>query len=211
MALRLALYSDQSQPLTDPIDERLLALLPPRAMVGYVPSSPGPDRAWFTRIAAYYRRYGLDVRYFGLEDEFVPDQRDELLGCDAIHLTGGNTFRFLYWLRKRGRFEEIRQYALAGGVLIGVSAGAILMTPNIESSLLCGDALYEGLDDFKGLSLVDFAVVPHVGVDESSKDKVAEYARRFGGLVYGVPDGGGIIVDGSHVEPVGPVWSTYPL
>ena len=48
------------------------------------------------------------------------------MGCDAIHLTGGNTFQFSYWLRERGLDAELKRYAKAGGVLIGVSAGAIL-------------------------------------------------------------------------------------
>jgi hypothetical protein len=37
-------------------------------------------------------------------------------------------------------------------VLIGVSAGAILMTPSVNSARLCGDA---------GLGLVDFHIWPH--------------------------------------------------
>jgi dipeptidase E len=190
---RLVLYSDQIPPITDPIDAAFLRWLRPGDTIGYVPSAPDPERVWFTPRQAYYARYGLDLRFFGLEDEYDPAQRAALLACDAIHLTGGNTFRFLYWLRERGLDADLHRYALDGGVLLGVSAGAILMTPDIRTSLLCGDTLYPGLTDFTGLALVDFAVVPHV----------TEVALP--GPAYAIPDGAGIVIDGDCIELFGGV------
>jgi len=198
--VKLALYSDQIPPLTDPIDARVRAWLPEGARIGYIPSSPDHERFWFAGLQEYYRRYGFSLTFFGLEDEFDESLLGELLTCDAIHLTGGNTYCFLYWLRARGMIEPLRQYALNGGVLIGVSAGAILMTPDIRTSSLCGDTLYPGLEDYTGLSLVNFAIVPHYNGSPVAEAALTEFSKGFNGHVYAVPDGGAVIVDGDEIE-----------
>jgi len=193
--LRLAFYSDLETESNSLVDERVLEWLPASGTVGYIPSSPDRARVWFQTCADHYERYGISLKYFGLEDEYDPAKRDELLACDAIHLSGGNTYRFLYWLHTRDLFHALRKYVHEGGVLIGVSAGAILMTPDIRTSSICGDTLYPGLNDFAGLSLVDFAVVPHYDGSESMESAMAEFSRGFPGHVYPLPDGAGIIVD----------------
>ena len=53
------------------------------------------------------------------------------------------------------------EFAQLGGVFIGVSAGAMLLTPTIESAALCGDVNHVGLHDFSSLGLVDFMFLPH--------------------------------------------------
>jgi len=52
--------------------------------------------------------------------------------------------------------DRLIEYARSGGTLIGVSAGAIIMSPNIESSALCGDTNLIGLSEMSGLSLFPF-------------------------------------------------------
>lgn len=91
---RLALYSDQIAPETDEIDRRVLSWLPSSARIGYLPSSPDPDRTWFQPRADYYGRYGHRLEFFGLEDEFDALRTNDLRSCKAIHLSGGNTYGF---------------------------------------------------------------------------------------------------------------------
>jgi dipeptidase E len=150
------------------------------------------------------------LEFFGLETEFEPSRNAGLFACDAIHLTGGNTFQFLYWLRQRGLVSDLQRYVAKGGILIGVSAGAILMTPDISSSSLCGDEPYPGLDDFTGLSLVDFAVYPHYDGSASAAEALHRFSSTFNGPVYGIPDGGGIVVDGAHLEFIGAIVEGNP-
>ena len=207
MHRRLALYSDQILTVTDPIDAKLVEWMPPGGTIGYLPSSPDPGRIWFESRVDYYARLGFKLQFFGVEDEFVESRILDLFCCDAIHLTGGNTFQFLYWLRYRGLMEKLKKYAEQGGVLVGVSAGAILMTPNIETSLICGDTLYAGLSDYAGLSLVDFAFVPHIDGTTDMDVKIENYSLGFAGPVYSVPDGSGIIVEETSIIKIGPIFS----
>ena len=120
------------------------------------------------------------------------------------HLSGGNTFEFLRWLRAFGLLDALRAYA-HDAVLVGVSAGAILMTPDIGSAALCGDERgAEQLDD-AGLGLVDFCVRPHFDGSAEATEGWLRYSSSVSGLVYGVPDGSGVIVNGGVVELVGAV------
>jgi dipeptidase E len=205
MAPKLVLYSNQGSPPSGSLDARLLQLLPSRCTVGYIPASPDRDRRFFSGFARHYERLGIALRFFGLEDEFQPGEVAELLQLDAIHLSGGNTFRFLHWLRARGLFSELQAYVARGGVLIGVSAGAILMTRDIRSAAICGDAPYSPLRHSAGLALVDFAVLPHFDGSDAQRAALGGLGKDLGAVAYGVPDGSGIVVDGAHVELIGDV------
>jgi dipeptidase E len=205
MAPKLVLYSNQGSPPSGPLDARLLQFLPSRGTVGYLPASPDRDRRFFAGFARHYERLGIALRFFGLEDEFQPGELAELLELDAIHLSGGNTFRFLHWLHTRGLFLELQMFAARGGVLIGVSAGAILMTRDIRSAAICGDAPYPALRGSAGLALVSFAVLPHFDGSEAQRAALGRLGEELGSVAYGVPDGSGIVVDGSRIELIGNV------
>ena len=102
--------------------------------------------------------------------------------------------------------DVLREYVDSGGVLVGVSAGAILMTPDISTASFCKDKLVDGLLDFEGLSLVDFAFVPHWGSIEADVSGLMSYSKENGGIrVYGCPDGSGIVVKGHQVTIMGDV------
>ncbi|HEX3852351.1 MAG TPA: Type 1 glutamine amidotransferase-like domain-containing protein [Polyangiaceae bacterium] len=210
MAPKLLMYSNQSLPHSDPLDARLLQFLAPGTSVGYIPASPDRARRFFSGFARHYERLGIALQFFGLEDEFQPEQLAQLLQLEAIHLSGGNTFRFLHWLRARNLVPELQKYVAQGGVLIGVSAGAILMTRDIRSAAICGDAPYPAPSDpshsdATGLGLLDFVVLPHFDGSPAQRAELARLGNELGSVAYGVPDGSGIVVDGSHVEPVGNV------
>ncbi len=137
--MRLALYSDQEIAANAAMDERLLRLIGVRRpRIGYVSSAPDPSRAYFDQKRAYYHRLGAELTmYTDSESADLEGDVEILCRCDAIHLTGGNTFTFLRWLRVRRALPLLRAYALGDrGVLIGASAGAILMTPSIQTAVL---------------------------------------------------------------------------
>jgi len=185
---KLVLYSDQIPPATDKIDSELVTILGKSSpIIGYIPSSADPQRKYYNERQEYYSRLGMNLTvYFELDNDYHPNLLESLLSCDAIHLSGGNTYYFLHWLRKRKLLLPLRQYVKQGGVLIGVSAGSILMTPDISTSTLCRDEPIEGEIDFSGLNLVDFAFVPHFGSGNMSISIPAlqKYSRDHQIVVY---------------------------
>ena len=51
---------------------------------------------------------------------------------DFIYVTGGNTFFLLQELKKAGADKLIKEQISAGKIYIGESAGAMILSPNIE-------------------------------------------------------------------------------
>jgi dipeptidase E len=204
---KLVLYSDQVPALRATADKELKNLFTKsRPTVGFIPSASDPARKYFNDRKAFYSPLGLDMNvYFELDNKWEPERLEQLLACDAIHLSGGNTYYFLVWLRKRKMIPVLKEYVAAGGILIGVSAGAILMTPDITTSSLCGDELVPGETDFSGLGLVDFAFVPHFGYGGFTLDDVRKYAREKHTSVYVARDTGAIIINGDKIKCIGDV------
>ncbi len=209
---RLVLYSDQRMPASQQVDQHLLHLLGTRAArIGYIASSSDPDRRYFRPTQHYYQQYHLELAlYVELDVAYTPELLDALFACDAIHLSGGNSYYFLYWLQRRGLMERLRQYAEQQGVLVGVSAGAIVMTPHISSALLCGDEPYAPLMQEQGLDLVDFAFVPHLDDRGETHARLQAYADQQHRMVYGCHDGDGMVVVGAALTLVGKVVTVIP-
>lgn len=204
---RLILYSDQFHPDSQRLDPYIFELTgSSQPRLGYIPANADPARRYYREQSHYYRRYDLALQpYFELDLRYRPELLPELLAAEAIHLTGGNTFYFLKWLKARDMDTRLRDYCASGGVLIGVSAGAILMTPDVEPGQLCGDRLVSGLADWQGMGLVDFHFLPHLERFPQPQALLQDYSQRKNCTVYGCPDGSGLVVCGERVITVGEV------
>lgn len=205
---KLALYCDQDIPANFKINQRLLTLLnKPIPRVGYIPSGADPEGSFYLDRQTYYSALGIDLAFsLELNDNFQPELFPYLLACDGIHLSGGNTYHFLYWLRQRGLIDPIREFVAHGGVLIGASAGAILMTPEISATAYCADNPLPGeeMDNLDALNLVDFAFFSHIDHFPEHENQMIEYSREHDFPIYGCANGDGIIVDGDNIEFLGP-------
>ncbi len=82
---------------------------------------------------------------------------DEINNADAMYVCGGNTFYLLQKIRESGLDQLLPSF---GGLYVGVSAGSIVVGPNIEVSGPW-DENDVNLSDTTGIKIVDFAVVPH--------------------------------------------------
>ena len=159
--MKLVLFSDRIYALeinTQTID--LIGKTQPT--IGYISSSPDPSRQYYEQTKQYYARMGANFTpYLDLESGFDRGHIDRVFQADAIHLSGGNTYRFYYWIIQRRLKQRLLDYARSGRVIIGVGAGAIIMTPDISYAEFCGDCNDVDLQELKGLGLVDFCFVPH--------------------------------------------------
>jgi dipeptidase E len=204
-SLRLVLYSDQVVAANRKLDLEVLRLLANAApRIGYLSSAPDPARRFFAAKQAYYAQYGaIDLTYFDPEELGA---LDALLACDAIHLTGGDTRGYLARLRRAKLIEPLRQYALSGNLLIGTSAGAILMTPSIAVNALFEVAEPADTSEQAALNLVPFEFFPHLQVDPAYQQSLMHYSRGNGGRsIFACTDGDGIIVEGGKVRAVGAI------
>ncbi|WP_145320048.1 Type 1 glutamine amidotransferase-like domain-containing protein [Paenibacillus xylanexedens] len=205
----LVLLSDLVFQSNEKLDQRIRSLFDrDQPSIGYVPSCSDPNRKYFEHTRLYYNQLGIDtIQYYDLDMEYEESKFGSIFECDAIHLSGGNTFYFLSILQKRNVLDLLRSYVKSGGILIGVSAGSILTTPTIDIAGYGEDADENevGLNDMKALGLVEFEFAPHWDGLEDTLNSLREYTLVNSKAVYACQDGGGIVIDGESVELYGNV------
>lgn len=84
-------------------------------------------------------------------------KKGEINHANVIYVCGGNTFYLLNKIQQSGFDKLLNDY---NEIYVGVSAGSIVVGPNIEVSAPW-DENDINLSDTTGLNIVNFAVVPH--------------------------------------------------
>lgn len=120
--------------------------------------------------SVYYDR----MQEFGFRKENVyvfdhnnPD-RFRNLDIDVIYISGGNTFGTLDKIRRCDFDKDIINYVKSGVVYIGGSAGAHIVSKNIQH-VEKYDANTVGITDFSGFGLFDGVLICHY-TDARKKD-----------------------------------------
>ena len=194
------------------LDETLLNLFAGKEIkLGYIPSQSDRTREYFQHAVEWYNKLGItDIFYFDLDEEYEENRIEELFSCNAIFLSGGNTFTFLNLLQKRKFLPKLREYVERGGVLIGVSAGSIIMSQTIDiatiDSDIGGDENSVRLTDFRALELNDFDFFPHYDGNPEITERLKAYSKKSGKTIYACDDGSGIFVDEIYMHFFGNVW-----
>ena len=176
----------------------------------YVPFCTEGSDTYFYRAIRRYAPYGVvDFLCLDIEREPTRKQIREALKSDIVYLAGGNTFFFLHHLKRLGMLPMLRSYVRQGGVLAGLSAGGLIMTPTVAMAGVRGldpDENDIGLKDLRGLDLVDFEFSPHFNPTRQKIQRHLAYSRKITRPIYACQDGGGIIVQGRAVSFIGPTW-----
>lgn len=96
-----------------------------------------------------------------------PVSFQEVDGFDVIYVCGGNTFYLLKKVRETGFDKVIIEFAKTDKLYFGVSAGSILVCPNIDIASPF-DENDVNLTDLTGLNLTDIIVSPHYKDEEKT-------------------------------------------
>jgi dipeptidase E len=198
----LIFYSDQVIPENERLDKRIFEVSgKTRPRLAYIPSASDATRKYYKDKCEYYKKYGIeDILYFDLNKGYDPSKTDELLACDAIHLSGGDPFQFLGSIRKRNFGPVLKSYWENGGILLGISAGAIVLTPSIKIS----HVFYQSrTDKHQAVGLVDFHFLPHWNLREGRIEDVKSFSKENQATVYACKDGDGMVIKDRKIELVG--------
>ena len=173
----------------------------------YIPFCKDDSESFFMRAVRRYTPFGFShFQSLKVDEPFSKGALKQAMSSDVIYLAGGNTFYFLKHLRKSGVLPELKAYAERGGVVAGLSAGAILLTPTIGMAAypkFDADRNEVKLKNLQALGLVRFEFFPHY-VNKSRYNKALEnYSKGKKIPIFAVEDGGGIIVDGDNTECIG--------
>lgn len=169
--------------------------------IAYIPTSKDTKRKYFKEFQKYFHEY--ELTYFGLCDgEWNESFIEEIGNSDAVFISGGNTYNLLYHIKLRGLNKVIKDFAQTKWVC-GVSAGGIVMTPSVETSIAPNEF---GLNDLSALNLVDFYFYPHFEADKEWSEKLKSFVGKHKGeKIYAVNDKSAIIVEDGEVEMIGEV------
>lgn len=173
-----------SQPTTPNAQRAISALLSAVGKqmpnVGYIASSPDPEREYFAQAQQIYQTLNAKMSvYLELEADFSPQALDALLACDVIHLSGGDTQRFLRAIKQRKLMTLLTTFVEDGGAIVAVSAGAMILTPSIASAALCGDEITDENSALSAMNLVNFQFVPHVTQEQLSQSHFKQQLNQL--------------------------------
>jgi len=173
--------------------------------VAYISSSPQRyPRKWFEATVNEYARIdpNIEVAYFDLAEPYQSLSRIREFG--TIHLSGGNTFEFLDSLRQRGFSRILKSHLLNGGLIVGVSAGGIVLTPVVTTAYIAGDA-HDGDPQKIGLGFAQFEFLPHFYGSESEMEAIRKYSLKTPNDIYACDDQSGVVLHQGRVNLYGNV------
>lgn len=206
--LKLVFYSGGDARDNTSLDKRLLKLVEKKSpRIAFIPSCSYDSEMYFQDFVSQYRKYGVKkFLHFPIDVPFDAIMLNEVLKSDIIHLSGGNTFYFLFHLRKAKLLSKLKDFVKRGGILTGLSAGGILMTPDIATAGFPDfdrDDNDEGIKNLKSLKLVDFDFFPHYRNSKRYDQELLSHSKKSKRPLYACPDGSGIILNRGSLEFVG--------
>lgn len=175
--------------------------------ITYIPSCGYNCDQEFSEFIAQYKAFNIKkIIKISIEKELNSLSKKVLRKSDIIFLGGGNTYYFLKQLRSSGALKFIRDWVKSGGLLAGLSAGAILMTKKISTAGVPDfdkDENDENIKNLSSLGLVDFEFFPHYRNSKRYDEQLAKYSTETNSNVYACNDGCGIIYSSGSIEFVG--------
>ncbi len=207
--MKLALYSGGNFEDNDELNKAFISMLPNNPTITFIPSSSEGFKPFFNAFQEPFKELGAnDINVFFADREFSAEQLKDLLQSDAIFLSGGNTFYFLKILKQKGLIEPLREFAQQGGVLAGMSAGSIIMTPNITMASIPSfdnDDNFVELKDLSSLNLTQFEFSPHYVAIEDLDKELRVYSATTNNPILACPEGAGIISKDKQLLLIGEI------
>lgn len=206
--MKLVFYSGGFANENQNLDKNLISLFSKKDLkLTFIPSCSYHSNEDYNEIIEQYKPFGIKkFLKFNIDQPFSQTLKSFALQSDIIHLGGGNTFYFLKYLRKTGLLKELKEWVKNGGVLTGLSAGAIIMTNSIETAGFPSfdrDENDENLKNLTGLQLVDFEFFPHYKNSKRYDEELKTYSKSLSSPLYACPDGSGILITDDEIRFVG--------
>lgn len=206
--MRLLFLSNTRTNENEEILNLISSLLPMNSKIGYIPSNPDNDRKYFKETENWFKKIGNNYIFEYLDIHNRKDwQFNKINNFDGFFISGGNTYNLLRSVNDSGMAEALKKIAKeTEKPIIGVSAGGIILTPNI--SIASDEQTIESPDHI-GLNLVGFGFCPHFDEGNLSKDQaIANYKQETGIIrVYAVPDTSAVFVEGHKIKLITTIYS----
>lgn len=186
------------------LDQKFFDLMPDGSEILYIPIALNREAAgftacydWFSGCVNMHRgQRKIDVTMILMEDE-IPD----LNQFEAIYIGGGDTFKLLDYVMRKGLGTKLPEYIESGRIVYGGSAGAIILGKTINTVKEENEHNFnysDGLNLLGGLSV-------HCHYEPKLDEKIKNAATEVGTPVIVMPENAGIAIHQDSVELVGDV------
>jgi dipeptidase E len=182
------------------------ALCIPTAAYGHPKAGPGAAWRFISGQEPRCPMSGLGWKSLGvLELTALPSIDEELWvpivqETDALLVDGGDSLYLCHWMRQSGLADLLP--TLREMVWVGLSAGSMVMTPNIGEDFVIWKPPTGG---DRALGIVDFSIFPHLDNEGLPENTMADAERWAAGLscpAYAIDDETAIKVTDGTVEVV---------
>ena len=198
----IVVYSDEVPELDDFLRNRLGQ----KHRITVIPPSP-TEMGAAKHATEHFRHVGLRARTQNTRFYRDPHRlHNIIMNSDAVYLIGGNTFDFLDYAHHIGLFELLDEFEQAGGIIIGDSAGSIILSPNIATALIpttCPDDHTVDMESYLGMGRIPFHISPHFDpsaeVAQHELDELQTLANVSNRAVMVLQDGEGFIMEGNDI------------
>ncbi|BBM45964.1 peptidase S51 dipeptidase E [Leptotrichia trevisanii] len=130
-----------------------------------------------------FEDFGYEVENFDVSVFSEEIAKEKLSEAKIVFISGGNTFYLLQELKRKNLIPYLKERIENGLLYIGESAGSVIVAPDIEYASVIDDKIVATeLDDYTGLNLVDFYIVPHFEEEpfvEGSRNTVELYKDKL--------------------------------
>ena len=130
-----------------------------------------------------FEDFGYEVENFDVSIFSEEIAKEKLSEAKIVFISGGNTFYLLQELKRKNLITYLKERIENGLLYIGESAGSVIAAPDIEyASVIDDKTVATELDDYAGLNLVDFYIVPHFEEEpfvKSSRNTVELYKDKL--------------------------------
>jgi dipeptidase E len=211
--MKLFLYSGFSE--NNPLDAKLTETLQtvPNSTLTIFPSNADDFKGkYFYIIVDYFKKCGFKSINICLYSQTSDQQKisipanpdfkfisvDEAFKSSAIFLTGGNTYYFLNSLKQNNLILPLQNFARKDGILIGMSAGSMMMSKDITNAKLPSydpDINEVGLSDLRSLDLSKIYFQPHYDGDERLLNELIDFSVTSNSTIYLCDNSSGIYIN----------------
>ncbi len=212
--MKLVLYSGGDIEDNEELDLHILRLIGKRnPSFTFIPSSFEESHYYFEDFVKSFSQYGVnDFFLFPIDVPFNTNLVKKAFSRDLVFLSGGNTYYFLKNLKNKHIWQGLNQFVKRGGVLAGMSAGSIVMTPQIHTASFPDfdkDDNEVKLKNFKALDLTNFEFFPHFLNSKRYIEALRDYSWDCPRPIYAFPDGAGLVIEDESLSFVGRCWCFF--
>lgn len=168
--------------------------------IAFVPYALHDQRGYGDLVAARLQEAGLGVTTLPDDDR----ARELLEQSPGLFVGGGNTFRLLSTLHRRGLVDATRRRVVGGMRYMGSSAGTVIASPSMKTT---NDMPIVQPPTFDALNLVRFQINPHyldpdpgsTHMGETRETRLREFLEENETPVIGLREGSWLRVEGEKV------------